>query len=189
MCLQEVKQLKVSRHAIVNVWAPIQPVLQHPLALCEYSSLSAEDICTDSPDAEQCAIMSNSRHAWHFFHEMRAPEALVFKTWDSLDSVARWAVHSAVELPPDVAPDATPRHSVEVRVLLLWLGNGSDRMLLNKIPTSVPERIEKFTLGLMMSDPRFVLALQQKKKKQRQAAAVAAAKAAKEAKEPTNEGT
>ena len=114
------------RHAIVNVWRSIRPVVESsPLAVCDARSIRTDDwIPTDLvyPDrvGEVYSVRHNPAHRWYFYSGMRRDEALLIKTYDSLeDGTARFSAHTAFE-DATVPRTAAPRESIEVRALLFW---------------------------------------------------------------------
>jgi len=114
------------RHAVVNVWRPIRaPVEASPLAACDARSLLQGDfIATDLvyPDrvGEVYSVRFRSAHRWYFFSGQRRDEAMLIKTYDSLeDGTARFSAHSAFD-DPGTRPGAPPRESIEVRALCLF---------------------------------------------------------------------
>jgi hypothetical protein len=66
------------------------------------------------------AITYSPDHVWYWFPRMRRHEALVFKTYDSLDDGrARWTAHTAFH-DPTAASDARPRVNIEIRTLAFF---------------------------------------------------------------------
>ncbi len=122
----EAEQLLQHRFAIVQVWRPIRyPVETHPLAICDASSVSAEDFVISErryPNriGQTYALTYNPAHHWYWFPRMRRDEALVFKVYDSLkDGRARWTAHTAFD-DPTSPPNARPRESIEIRTLAFF---------------------------------------------------------------------
>jgi hypothetical protein len=122
----EADDLLRRRFAIVQVWRPIRyPVETFPLAICDARSLSPENLVISErryPDrvGQTYAITYSPDHAWYWFPRMRREEALVFKTYESLnDGRARWTAHTAFH-DPTAAPDARPRESIEIRTLAFF---------------------------------------------------------------------
>jgi len=117
---------KVSRHGIVNVWRPIGgPVLDAPLAVCDARSVAASDLVAaevryPSRSGEIYLLTHSPRHRWYYYPAMDTDEALIFKQYDSaLAGVARCTPHAAFEHPL-TPPDAPPRCSIEVRILVIY---------------------------------------------------------------------
>src|SRR4051812_17492794 len=119
----EADDLLKRRFAIIQVWRPIRyPVETFPLAICDARSLSPENLVISErryPNriGQTYAITYSPDHVWYWFPRMRGEEALVFKTYESLDDGrARWTAHTAFH-DPTAAPDARPRESIEIRAL------------------------------------------------------------------------
>jgi hypothetical protein len=122
----EADDLLRRRFAIIQVWRPIRhPVETFPLAIADARTLSPKNLVISErryPDriGQTYAITYNSDHAWYWYPLMRRDEALVFKTYESLDDGrARWTAHTAFNL-PNAAPGARPRESIEIRTLAFF---------------------------------------------------------------------
>ena len=120
----EADALLKGRVQILNVWRPIRgPVLDHPLALCDWRSVDEADlVATDLvyPDGrgEIYSIAPNPRHRWHYLSAMRPEEVLLIKCFDTAtDGRARLTPHTAFADPTTPA-DAPPRQSIELRTLV-----------------------------------------------------------------------
>jgi len=131
VCLREnlgddAEALAQGRFQIVNLWRPlVDPVEDYPLALCDARSLEAQDLVDSERRAPnhvgeiQLAVHAPRQH-WYYYPEMRPPEVLLFKTFDSIDGGNRpCSIHSAIRL-PDVPADAMPRESVETRAFVFY---------------------------------------------------------------------
>jgi len=122
----EAEQLLRRRFAIVNVWRSIAgPVVNHPLALCDASSVRPDDLVSVERRAEERSgelqvALHNQEHRWYCFPAMTMDEVLLFKTFDSAtDGRARFTIHTSFDDP--AAPvDAPPRESIESRCLLFF---------------------------------------------------------------------
>ena len=122
----EADDLLHRRFAIVQVWRPIRyPVETFPLAICDARTLSPENLVVSErryPDriGQTYAITYSPDHVWYWFPHMRREEALVFKTYESLeDGRARWTAHTAFH-DPTAMPGARPRESIEIRALAFF---------------------------------------------------------------------
>jgi hypothetical protein len=123
---EEADTLLRRRFAIIQVWRPIRyPVETFPLAICDARTLSPRNLVISErryPDrvGQTYAITYNPDHAWYWFPRMRRDEALVFKTYESLDDGrARWTADTAF-VDPTAAPTAQPRESIEIRALAFF---------------------------------------------------------------------
>ncbi|HTO54955.1 MAG TPA: CmcJ/NvfI family oxidoreductase [Myxococcota bacterium] len=124
----EAERRRHGRHAVVNVWRPIRnPVVATPLAVCDARTIRGEDwAATDlvypGRVGEVYSVRFNPAHRWFYYSGLRRDEALLIKTYDSLeDGTARFSAHSAFDDPATPA-GAPPRESIEVRALLLYPG-------------------------------------------------------------------
>ena len=125
----EAEALLERRFAIVQVWRPIRhPIQSDPLAICDARSLAPGDLIAAErryPDrvGETYRVSYNPDHRWFYFPNMRRNEALVFKVYDSeKDGRARFTAHAAFD-DPTSPPDAHPRESIEMRLLVFYDGD------------------------------------------------------------------
>jgi len=123
---EEADDLLRRRFAIIQVWRPIRyPVETFPLAICDARTLSPDNLVISErryPNriGQTYAITYSPAHVWYWFPRMRRDEALVFKTYESLDDGrARWTAHTAFH-DPTATPDARPRESIEIRALAFF---------------------------------------------------------------------
>ena len=122
----EATRLLQRRFAIVNVWRSIAgPVLNHPLVLCDATTVAPEDLVSVERRAEdrigelQVALY-NPEHRWYYFPQMQMDEALLFKTFDSeTDGRARFTIHTSFD-DPGAPADTPPRESIETRCMLFF---------------------------------------------------------------------
>jgi len=122
---EEAAERLKGRHAVVNVWRSVGgPVEATPLAVCDAQSIAPDDLVpTDLvyPDrvGEVYSVTYNPGHRWFYYPAMQPGEALLIKTYDSLeDGRARFTAHSACD-DPGTAP-AAARRSIEVRALVFF---------------------------------------------------------------------
>src|SRR5262249_30341154 len=109
---------------IINVWRPIRgPLLDSPLAVCDARTVAPQDLVPSDliyrdRTGETYSVTYNPEHRWFYVPEMRADQALLLKCYDSrTDGRARFAHHSAF-VDPTTPPDAAPRESIEIRILV-----------------------------------------------------------------------
>jgi len=122
----EAEELLQHRYAEINVWRPISgPLLRSPLALCDATTLSEENLVGSDlryPDrtGETYAVTYNPAQRWYYFPKMQADEVVLIRCFDSArEGAARFSAHGAFDDPntPDNAP---PRESIEVRALVFF---------------------------------------------------------------------
>ncbi len=122
----EAEDLLKRRFAIVNVWRSVAgPVYNNALAMCDSTTLRAEDLIAVERRAEdrigelQVALHDPAQR-WYYFPKMQMDEALLIKTFDSeTDGRTRFTLHSPFT-DPDAAVDAPPRESIETRCLVFF---------------------------------------------------------------------
>lgn len=125
----EADTLIKSRYQIINVWRPIQPIRKDPIAVADARSvpdadLVAADLVEHDYAGESWVIRHNPSHRWHYKHAMTPRDVLLIKCFDSDETVARRALHSAFEDPAYRELDS--RQSIEVRTLVFyWPGEPS----------------------------------------------------------------
>lgn len=120
------------RFAIVNVWRPIEPVLECPLAFCDACSVESGDLVTfyiyyADRVGENYFAKHNPEHDWVYFRDMVPSECVLLKTWDSGVAIeaqrrkqgSTFALHSAFA-DPSSPPDAPLRESIEVRTVAIY---------------------------------------------------------------------
>ena len=130
------------RFAIINLWRNIveEPVEVNPLALCDASTVSPEDLVVFEIHyadriGENYFAKHNKNHDWYYFDKMTKNEALLIKQWDSHGVIAKtngkladnesfdkpctFSFHSAFE-DPSTREDAPDRWSMEVRCIVIY---------------------------------------------------------------------
>ena len=138
-------QLKV-RYMLLNTWRNIsddRPIYNNSLAVCDATSvdqdrdfrrvdapLKRDAACmqyntgASSGDcAEQYRLIDDSarRHRWHYFHQMKKDEVLIFNQYDSdIEMSARFCFHTAFG-DSRVDPDLPQRESCEVRAMAIFV--------------------------------------------------------------------
>jgi hypothetical protein len=122
----EAEELLKHHYAEINVWRPIRgPLLRSPLALCDATSLSEENLVGSElryPDrtGETYAVTYNPGQRWYYFSKMTAEEAVLIRCFDSTrEGAARFSAHGAFD-DPNTPADAPPRESIEVRALVFF---------------------------------------------------------------------
>lgn len=130
------------RYSMINVWRNIaaEPVLTHPLALCDGQTVMPEDLIVFEihyPDriGENYFAKYSPRHEMYYYPAMTGDEVVLIKQWDSAGPLARsqgrvgdahdraapcsFNFHSAFE-DPNTPPDAPDRWSIEVRCMVIY---------------------------------------------------------------------
>jgi hypothetical protein len=123
---EEAEELLRHRFAINNLWRPIRgPVLDSPLTLCDAASLSPENLIASDlkypgRTGETYAITYNPEQRYYYFPKMQPGEAVLIRCYDSaLDGAQRFSAHTGFD-DPTTPPDAPPRESLEVRMLVFF---------------------------------------------------------------------
>lgn len=128
---ETLERLLAQRFAIVNLWYPLERVQSNPLAICTWQSVGPRDVRTNRLTfthrvGETYKVCFHKRQRWCYYSGMGPTEALLMKTYDSSEDVARFCLHSSFALPEQVerasrGMEPLPaRRSMEVRVLVLY---------------------------------------------------------------------
>jgi hypothetical protein len=122
----EAEELLTHRFAINNLWRPIRgPLLDSPLTLCDAQSLSEENLIASDlkyPDrtGETYSITYNPNQRYYYFPRMQPDEVVLIRCYDSaLHGAKRFSAHTGFD-DPTTPPDAAPRESLEVRMLVFY---------------------------------------------------------------------
>jgi len=122
----ELEQLRKRRFAIINAWRPIgEPVVDHPLVLCDARSVRDGDlVAVERRGEDRTGELQVALHApeqrWYYYPRMTRDEVLLFKTYDSaLDGRTRFTPHSSCK-DPHAPTDAPSRESLETRCLVFF---------------------------------------------------------------------
>ena len=122
----EAEELLKHHYAEINLWRPIRgPLLRSPLALCDATTLSEENLVGSElryPDrtGETYAVTYNPGQRWYYFPKMEADEVVLIRCFDSApEGAARFSAHGAFD-DPKTPPDAPPRESIEARALVFF---------------------------------------------------------------------
>jgi hypothetical protein len=121
----------IARSAQYNVWRSLAGGTQDvPLGLCDFTSVDAADLLDceaifdpldGSPEWSfaNYLLAANPAHRWYYYPDMRADEAIVFKTSESDPDRAQLMPHGAFDNPL-AGDDAPPRVSLEMRGTCYW---------------------------------------------------------------------
>jgi hypothetical protein len=110
-----------------NLWRVLTPPPQDvPLAVCDASSLVRADLIealavfdfagVPERTADSYVVRYNPAHRWRYFRDMTPDEALIFVTNESDPARPHHVPHTAFD-DPSCPPTATPRSSIEIRVV------------------------------------------------------------------------
>ena len=132
--LGEERAAKHEKHrwAIVNLWRPLEPVINEPLGMTDARSIREDELVDtmhlvpvkwpNKPVENHMWSVKPPKdpeqHKWHFFSGMTEDECLMIKIFDSKnDGRAKRVPHSAFPTPDDYGP---ARRSTETRCFLFW---------------------------------------------------------------------
>lgn len=124
----EADSLLKGRVRIINLWRPIRgPVLDHPLAVADGSSIRPQDLVPTEllyrdRTGETYSVTYETGQRWYYWSAMQPDEVLLLKCYENdTGAQARFAPHTAFA-DPRVGPDAAPRQSIELRLLVFGGG-------------------------------------------------------------------
>ncbi len=114
------------RYMLINLWRPIRTVERTPLALCDASTVTADDLFDSEVrgglgDPNRASLWGfnlayDPAQRWYYAPRMAPDEIFAFKLFDSDRSRVQFTAHSAFA-DPTSPPDARPRESIEVRTI------------------------------------------------------------------------
>lgn len=120
--------LATRRVRLLNIWRPYNagPVECHPLAICDGSTVPAEklvaaDAVRRSYVGEAYYLVEHEGYRWYFLSRQKKEEVLIFKMYDSDESVkAKCVPHVSFEQDTGGRGDEkpAPRESIEARALV-----------------------------------------------------------------------
>ncbi len=115
----------------INLWTPVRPVENSPLAVCDASSIDTGDfmnvkfgkpetIETDTFrggfDSGGYVLGFNPAHRWFYYPKMQPDEVLAFRLCDTADPDLHMTAHTAIDDPTSL-PGAPKRMSYELRTI------------------------------------------------------------------------
>lgn len=122
----DAERLLAGRHMLINVWRPVRMVERSPLALCDASTVSRDDLFPSEVrgglgDAHRRSLFGfnlawNPSHRWTWLPAMTPDEAFVFSLYDSDPHAVQFTGHTAIAV-PGTPEDAAPRESLEIRTI------------------------------------------------------------------------
>lgn len=119
----EADQLLKGRFRIINVWRPINGVVQaHPLGFASADTVDDNDLVPvehryPHRTGETAAVRYNPGQKFYYWSGMDNDERLLLKCYDSKDGVGQRVPHTAF-VDPRTPPGAKGRESIEVRALV-----------------------------------------------------------------------
>jgi hypothetical protein len=123
------KELKKKRLLNINLWRPLKPVENMPLAVCDKSSVERSDFLRvnyGSTVNGNVVINGgglntayNPKHRWYYYPQMQPDEVLVFALFDTGDPDWHMTAHTAFE-DSTSSPNSPKRISYEVRTIAVF---------------------------------------------------------------------
>ncbi|KAI0855634.1 hypothetical protein F4860DRAFT_530119 [Xylaria cubensis] len=116
------RELLKRRFRIINVWRPLAPVVNWPLAACDSRTVSIEDLVPADLVRKQYVGETfystyNANHRWYYRSDQKPTEVTMLKIHDSDPSAdTRFCLHSSFQLAGHGVKDT--RESFEVRALV-----------------------------------------------------------------------
>lgn len=125
-----VETLVRKRLVNINLWRPLRPVENMPLAVCDARTVEKSDFMNVrfgeggqtsslSETAGGFNLAFNPKHRWYYYPNMQPDEVLVFRLFDTGDPDWRMTAHTAFE-DPTSPPGSAPRESFELRTLAIF---------------------------------------------------------------------
>src|SRR5205085_12329511 len=119
----EAEELLKHHYAEINVWRPIRgPLLRSPLALCDATTLSEENLVASElryrdRTGETYAVTYNPGQRWYYFPKMQADEVVLIRCFDSArEGPKRFSAHGAFD-DPNSPENAAARGRLETPAL------------------------------------------------------------------------
>ena len=115
----------------INLWTPLRPVENSPLAVCDGRSIAPEDLLNISfgrPETRQTdefaggfdsggfVLAYNPGHRWYYYPAMQPHEVLAFRLCDTGDERRHMTAHTAFDDPTSI-PGSPKRMSYELRTI------------------------------------------------------------------------
>ena len=138
--IQSKEELLKGRLSVINFWRPLSivPLERNPLAVLDATSISNNEIILCKHPLKETnytflkyyklpipfintLLRPNLDHKWYYFPNMTRNEVLIFKNYDSMDTMPKNGVgmHSSFN-DPNTNMNAPPRESIEVRIICYW---------------------------------------------------------------------
>ncbi len=115
----------------INLWTPLRPVQNSPLAVCDASSIEMGDVLQiffgrpETLKTDEFAggfesggfvLAGNPAHRWYYYPEMQPNEVLAFRLCDTGGDSTHMTAHTAFDDPTSV-PGTPKRMSYEIRTI------------------------------------------------------------------------
>jgi hypothetical protein len=120
----EADELLRGRIQVITLWRPTHgPLEDMPLGMCDWRTIGEGDLVPSDLEygervSQGYAVVHNPGHIWYYAPRMQPNEVLLLKCSDSMTGgCAQFVAHAAFE-DPTMPPDALPRASLEVRMLV-----------------------------------------------------------------------
>jgi hypothetical protein len=123
------EELKSKRLVNINLWRPLKPVENMPLAVCDKSSVERADFLRVSYGSTVNGNVvinggglnaaHNPNHRWYYYPHMQPDEVLAFSLFDTGDPDWHMTAHTAFE-DPTSNPNSPRRISYEVRTIAIF---------------------------------------------------------------------
>ncbi len=124
-------ELSKARLININLWTPVRPVENSPLAVCDAQSIQPEDMLeisfgrpetlkTDEFaggfDSGGFVLAFNPQHRWYYYPDMQPEEVLAFRLCDTNGDAVHMTAHTAFDDPSSI-PGSPKRMSYELRTI------------------------------------------------------------------------
>ncbi|KAL8882646.1 MAG: hypothetical protein Q9198_000394 [Flavoplaca austrocitrina] len=118
----ETEALLKGRLRLINIWRPLKPVEEWPLAFCDGRTVKRDDlIASDNIRSkyigENLFAKYSPDYRWHYISDQKPDEVTLLKIFDSKDGVTKQTPHAAFKL-SNPKPNPAFRESIEVRALV-----------------------------------------------------------------------
>lgn len=125
------QELSKKRLVNINLWTPLRPVENSPLAVCDARSIAPEDVLEISfgrPETRQTdefaggfdsggfVLAYNPRHRWYYYPAMQPHEVIAFRLCDTGEKSVHMTAHTAFDDPTSI-PGTPKRISYELRTI------------------------------------------------------------------------
>jgi len=133
---EELEALLQGRYILINAWRNISemPIVRDPLGVADGRTIRNEhyittDLVHRDRQGQTYSVTEDPEHHWMYFSDMRKDEILLFKCYDSLESldVLRWTAHTGF-CDPRAPSNAPLRESVDARCICFFTEGDEAKM-------------------------------------------------------------